>query len=189
MSLKFWKNNKDTEAQPNLYGSYKKNVPQSSSNVNIECAGKSKLYSLWDQLLVAWMYQGGRGWGHTFFWKTLVIFRFFTLPLGNSRQNLALLVWYYFSDIFSDRYFLQNCKTITFGKIKNHTKYKKPNVPGHLYIFQLYSDKQIMVTFSPFYCWGNRFSKECCLGKRLISFCLWRDDKYLGASFEWGGHE
>ena len=124
-----------------------------------------------------------------FFWKTPVIFRFFTLPLGNSRQNLALLVWYYFSDIFSDKYFLQNCKTITFGKIKNHTKYKKPNVPDHLHIFQLNSDKQITVPFSPFYCWGNRFSKECCLGKRLISFCLWRDDKYLRASFEWGGHE
>ena len=34
-----------------------------------------------------------------------------------------------------DRYYLQNCKAITFRKTTNHAKYKKPNVPGHLYIF------------------------------------------------------
>ena len=27
-----------------------------------------------------------------------------------------------------------NCKAITFEKIANHTKYKKPNVPSHLHI-------------------------------------------------------
>ena len=30
---------------------------------------------------------------------------------------------------------LQNCKAITFEKIANRTKYKKPNVPSHLHIF------------------------------------------------------
>ena len=37
--------------------------------------------------------------------------------------------------ILHDRYCLQNCKAITFRKITKHTKYKKPNVPSHLYIF------------------------------------------------------
>ena len=43
-----------------------------------------------------------------------------------------------------DRYYLQNCKAITFRKITNHAKYKKPNVPGHLYIFWLILMKQII---------------------------------------------
>ena len=34
-----------------------------------------------------------------------------------------------------DSYYLQNCKAITFVKIANYTKYKKPNVPSHLHIF------------------------------------------------------
>ena len=34
-----------------------------------------------------------------------------------------------------DRYYLQDCKAITFGKIVDHTKYKKPNVPRRLHIF------------------------------------------------------
>ena len=28
-----------------------------------------------------------------------------------------------------DKHYLQNCKVITFEKVANHTKYKKPNVP------------------------------------------------------------
>ena len=36
--------------------------------------------------------------------------------------------------ILYDRYYLQNFKAITFEKIANHTKYKKPNVPSHLHI-------------------------------------------------------
>ena len=28
------------------------------------------------------------------------------------------------------KYYLQNCKAITFEKIENHTKYKKHNAPG-----------------------------------------------------------
>ena len=43
-----------------------------------------------------------------------------------------------------DRYYLQNCKAITFRKTTNHAKYKKPNVPGHLYIFWLILMKQII---------------------------------------------
>ena len=34
-----------------------------------------------------------------------------------------------------DRYYLQNCKAITFEKIASETKHKKPIVPSHLYIF------------------------------------------------------
>ena len=37
--------------------------------------------------------------------------------------------------ILYDRYDLRNCKTITFEKITNHTKYKKSNVPSRLHIF------------------------------------------------------
>ena len=39
-----------------------------------------------------------------------------------------------------DRYYLQNCNTITFEKIAYQTK-KKPNVPSHLHIFCLSFDK------------------------------------------------
>ena len=34
-----------------------------------------------------------------------------------------------------DRYYSQNCKTITFRKINNHAKHGKINVPSHLCIF------------------------------------------------------
>ena len=34
-----------------------------------------------------------------------------------------------------DRYYPHNCKAITFSKILNHTKYKKPNVSSHVHIF------------------------------------------------------
>ena len=37
--------------------------------------------------------------------------------------------------ILHDRYYLQNYKVITFEKVENHTKYKKPNVLSHLHIF------------------------------------------------------
>ena len=37
--------------------------------------------------------------------------------------------------ILYDRYYLENCNTITFKKIANHTKYEKPNVSNHLDIF------------------------------------------------------
>ena len=37
--------------------------------------------------------------------------------------------------ILYDRYYLQNCKAITFGKIANHAKYKKLDVPSHLHNF------------------------------------------------------
>ena len=72
-----------------------------------------------------------------------------------------------------DRYYLQNCKVITFEKIAIHRKYKKPNVP------------QFPSSFSE----GNKFSKEYCLEEWVISFCVGCDDKNLGASFEWRGYE
>ena len=39
------------------------------------------------------------------------------------------------------KYYLQNCKAITFEKIPNHSKHKKPNVPFHIHIFWLNFDK------------------------------------------------
>ena len=39
------------------------------------------------------------------------------------------------STILYDRYYLQNCKAITFAKIANRTKYEKPNVSSRLHIF------------------------------------------------------
>ena len=43
--------------------------------------------------------------------------------------------------ILYGRAYLQNCKAITFGKMANHGKYRKPNVPSHLHIFWLNFDK------------------------------------------------
>ena len=37
--------------------------------------------------------------------------------------------------ILYDGYYLQNCIDITFEKTASNTKYKKPNVSSHLYIF------------------------------------------------------
>ena len=87
--------------------------------------------------------------------------------------------------ILYDRCYLQNCKTIKFGKTANQTKYKKYNVPSYLHIFLLNFDKKVIVSSPPFRCWGNRLSKEFCLRKWVISFCLERNDKDIGTSFEW----
>ena len=43
--------------------------------------------------------------------------------------------------------------------------------------------KQILVSSTPFCCWGKQIFKRMLPG-RVISFCLGRDDKNLGASFE-----
>ena len=67
--------------------------------------------------------------------------------------------------ILYDRDIIQDCKTITFEKIADHTKYKKPNVPSHLHIFRLDFVKQIIVLSIPFAVGGKKFSKECCLGE------------------------
>ena len=45
--------------------------------------------------------------------------------------------------------------------------------------------KKVIVSSPPFRCWGNRLSKEFCLRKWVISFCLERNDKDIGTSFEW----
>ena len=101
-----------------------------------------------------------------FFWCSFSI-KLSWLRMRNNKINTILC----------DRYYLQNCKAITFEKIANHSKDKKPNVPSHLHIFWLNFDKAII--FSPpfFAVGGNRFSKKYCLGKRVISFCLGRDDE------------
>ena len=64
-----------------------------------------------------------------------------------------------------DRYYLQNCKAITFEKIAVHTKYKKPNVPSHLHIFWLNFDKANHSLFHPFLLLGKTdFRKNAALG-------------------------
>ena len=114
---------------------------------------------------------------------------YFTLE--NSRQNKASLLWCSFSiklsclpgrsnkinTILYDRYCLQNCKAITFAKIADHTKYKKPNVLSHHHIFWMNSDKADNSFLYPF----------LLLGKQIFEICLGRDNKYLGVSFKWGG--
>ena len=52
--------------------------------------------------------------------------------------------------ILYDRDIIQDCKTITFEKIANDTKYKKPNVPSHLHIFRLDFDKANHSFIHPF---------------------------------------
>ena len=90
--------------------------------------------------------------------------------------------------ILYDKYYLQNCKAITFEKIANYTKYKKRYVRNHLNVFWLNFDIATHSFFHAFSAVGkNRFSKECCLVEWVISFCLGQDDKNLWASCEWGG--
>ena len=66
-----------------------------------------------------------------FFWCSFSI----KLSLFQRRANKIITMQY-------DRFYLQNCKAITFAKKKiNHTKNKLPNGPSHLYIFWLNFDK------------------------------------------------
>ena len=76
-------------------------------------------FQLWHYLYKATLHQGSY-----FFWCS------FTIKLSwlQRRSNKINTILY-------DRYYLQNCKAITFEKIANHTKCKKPNVPSHLHIF------------------------------------------------------
>ena len=88
---------------------------------------------------------------------------------------------------YNDRYYLQNCKAITFEKIANHTKYEKPNVPSHLHIFWLNFNKANYSFLHLFLLFGKQIFERMVPGAMSISFCLERDDKNLGTSFEWGG--
>ena len=45
--------------------------------------------------------------------------------------------------------------------------------------------KQIIVSSTPFYCWGKQIFERMLPGGMSNSFCLGLDDKNLGASFEW----
>ena len=45
--------------------------------------------------------------------------------------------------------------------------------------------KQIIVSSTPFCCWGKQIFERMLPGGMSNSFCLGRDDKNLGASFEW----
>ena len=64
-----------------------------------------------------------------------------------------------------DRYYLRNCEAITFEKIANHTKYKKPNVPSHLHIFRPNFDKaDHTFLLMPFCCWGKQIFEQMLPG-------------------------
>ena len=54
-----------------------------------------------------------------------------------------------------DRYYLQNCKAITFEKIAKHARYKKPNASGHFHIFCLNFDKANHNSLHPFLLLGK----------------------------------
>ena len=72
------------------------------------------------------------------------------------------------------------------AKKANYTKYKSPNVPNHLHIFWLNSDKANRSFLHPFLLLGETdFQKKCCQGEWVISHCLGCDGKDLGESFEW----
>ena len=67
--------------------------------------------------------------------------------------------------ILYDGYYLQNCIDITFEKTASNTKYKKPNVSSHLYIFWLYFDKANHSFFHHFLLLGEiDFRKNTALG-------------------------
>ena len=90
--------------------------------------------------------------------------------------------------LLCDRCYLSNSESFTFEKLQI-----MQNINSSMFkVIFIFSDwiliKQIVVVSStPFCYWGNISLKNCCLGEWVISFCLERDDKNLGASFESGG--
>ena len=90
--------------------------------------------------------------------------------------------------ILYDRCYLQNCISITFEKVANQTKYKKPNIWSHLNIFWLNFGKANRDFFHPFLLVGETdFWQNAALGISNFLLPIGRDDKNLGASFDWGG--
>ena len=47
--------------------------------------------------------------------------------------------------------------------------------------------KRIIVSSTPFYCWGRQIFEEMLTGEKVTFLCLWCDDKSLETSFEWEG--
>ena len=103
-------------------------------------------FQLWNYLWKSFLHQGSY-----FFWCSFSM----KLSWWQRRSNEMNTILY-------DRYYLQNCKVITFEKIANHTKYKKPNV---IFIF---SDwiliKQIIVSSVPFCFWGKQILERMVPG-------------------------
>ena len=63
----------------------------------------------------------------------------------------------------------------------------KPNVSSHLHIFWLNFNKTNYSFLHLFLLFGKQIFERMVPGAMSISFCLERDDKNLGTSFEWGG--
>ena len=96
------------------------------------------------------------------------------------KRETIQLITYYMVDIICN-----TGKPSHLKKNTNHAKYKKPNVPSHRHIFWLSFDKANIVSSTLLCCFGKQTFEECCLGEWVISFCPGRDDKNVGASFEW----
>ena len=87
---------------------------------------------------------------------------------------------------YNDRYYLQNCKAITFEKIANHTKYEKPNVPSHLHIFWLNFNKANYSFLHFFPLFGNQIFERMVPGAMSIFFLPRTRWQELGDKF-WVG--
>ena len=77
------------------------------------------------------------------------------------------------NNILYDGYYLQNYKAITSEKIANHTKYKKPDLASHLYIFWLNFDKANHSFLQPFLMLGKQIF-ERMLPRGMSNFLLLR---------------
>ena len=96
------------------------------------------------------------------------------------KEEAIKLIPYYMIDII-----YKTVKSSLLKKNANHTKYKKSNVASHLHIFWLNFDKVNHSFLHPFLLLGEKDFRNNV--GRVISFCLGRDDKNLGTSYEWGG--
>ena len=91
------------------------------------------------------------------------------------------------------RYYLQDCKALTSEKIANQTKYEKPFFPSHLYFSDWILIKQIIVSCTPFYCWGKQIFKRMLPGGMsnfLLPRAWWQElGEGGGGVLSWEGHE
>ena len=87
--------------------------------------------------------------------------------------------------ILCDRCYLQNCTSIAFEKIANHTKYKKPNVPSHLNFFWRNFDKANRNFLHPFQLMGEiNFWQNAASGNKYFpsAYRVWWQE--LGGKFQ-----
>ena len=98
------------------------------------------------------------------------------------RKSNKLIPYYIINIIYKP------VKPSHFKKLQTIQNIKTLMFESHLHISERTLIKQIMVSYTPPYCWGKQIF-ERMLPKGMSNFLLpgvWYDDKNLGTSFEWG---